>query len=161
MPVEDLRQFIQPNLPDYMHPSLYVFLEKMPLTPSGKVARRMLPEPEYDRDQASSEYIAPRNHTEETVVELWQQILNVEPIGIQDNFFELGGHSLLAIQIVARIRDNYEIEISPRQLFDSPTVKDLALFILEQEALEYEDLADLLDDLEDLSEDELAALLDS
>ena len=90
--VEHLRQ----KLPEYMVPSAFVFLEEFPLTPNGKVDRRALPAPEYKAEEAD-EFIAPRNRTEERLVEIWETILGVSPISVNSDFFELGGHSCSAL----------------------------------------------------------------
>ena len=160
-----LRAHLAEQLPHYMIPSFFMGVEEYPLTPNGKVDRRALPDPDDTAVISGESFVAPRNKTEEQLAEIWCEILQITEVGAHNNFFELGGHSLLAIQIVSRIRDQFEIDISPRQIFDSPTIADLATFIVEQEAaaldIDEEDLTELLDELDDLSEDELAALLDS
>ena len=165
-----LRAHLAEQLPHYMIPSIFMAVEEYPLTPNGKVDRRALPDPDDTAVTSGQEFVVPSNETEEQLVQIWCDILQIEQVGIHNNFFEMGGHSLLAIQIVSRIRDAYDIDITPRQIFDAPTVADLARYVLEQEAAELDiddeefddaDLADLLDDLGDLSEDELATLLDS
>lgn len=160
-----LRAHLAEQLPHYMIPSIFMAVSEYPLTPNGKVDRRALPDPDETAVISTEEFVPPRNETEAQLAQIWCDILQIEQVGIHNNFFEMGGHSLLAIQIISRIRDAYDIDISPRHIFDAPTIADLALYILEQEAqdleIDDEDLADLLDDLDDLSEDELAALLDS
>ncbi len=160
-----LRAHLAEQLPHYMIPSIFMAVSEYPLTPNGKVDRRALPDPDETAVTSTEEFVAPRNKTEAQLAQIWCDILQIEQVGIHNNFFEMGGHSLLAIQIISRIRDAYDIDISPRHIFDAPTIADLALYILEQEAqdleIDDEDLADLLNDLDDLSEDELAALLDS
>jgi acyl carrier protein len=121
----NLRHRLKENLPDYMVPAIIVALDELPLTPSGKVARRKLPAPEYSRDEANP-YVAPRNPTEETLVQIWTDILGLEQAGIHDDFFVLGGHSLLATQLVSRIRDQFSISLPLKFIFRYPTPASLA-----------------------------------
>ena len=122
----ELRGFLQQKLPDYMVPSIFVMLEVLPLTPSGKVDRRALPVPAQSRLKLESSFVAPRTQVEELVAGIWAQVLKLEQVGIEDNFFELGGHSLLAMQVVSRIRGAFEVELPLRDLFERPTVAGLA-----------------------------------
>jgi amino acid adenylation domain-containing protein len=123
-----LREFLKEKLPEYMVPRAYVVIESLPLTPNGKVDRRALPAPDtliFDKQN----YLAPRTHVEEALVEIWAKVLGKEQVGINDNFFELGGHSLLATQLVSRIRDAFQIDLSVRNLFEAPTVGQLARYV--------------------------------
>lgn len=122
-----LRQFLKEKLPEYMVPKAYVILESLPLTPNGKVDRRALKAPDITFDK--QDYIAPRTQVEDLLVEIWAKILGKEQVGIHDNFFELGGHSLLATQLVSRIRDTFKIDLPVRNLFEAPTVEQLAKYI--------------------------------
>ena len=126
--IEEIRQFMKAQLPDYMVPNAFVILEALPLTANGKVDRRALPLPDLDSERLDK-YIAPRTPMEEKLVTIWEQVLKVEQVGINDNFFELGGHSLLVTQLVSRIRDTFNIEIPLRDLFTAPTVSQLAASI--------------------------------
>ncbi|WP_432079842.1 amino acid adenylation domain-containing protein, partial [Streptomyces sp. YPW6] len=119
---EELREFVARSLPEYMVPAVVMVLEKLPLTPSGKLDRRALPAPE----AVHAEYVAPRDRTELVLAEVWAEVLGVERVGIHDNFFELGGDSILSIQVVARARAR-GVGITPKLVFDHPTVADLAL----------------------------------
>ena len=148
--VSELRGFLEEKLPEYMVPSAFVLLDVMPLTPHGKVDRRALPAPDGTRPELNKPFVAPRTPTEKLLAEIWAQVLGVEPIGVQDNFFDLGGHSLLATQIMFRLRDTFQAEISLRTLFEKPTIEDLALAVEEI----------LLDEIERLSEDEAESLAD-
>ncbi len=118
------REHLLGRLPEYMVPTAYVQLEKIPLNHNGKIDRRSLPEPA--RDTAEHEYIAPRNATEETLCRLWQEVLRQERVGIHDNFFKIGGHSLLAMQVISRIRLAFAIEMPLSVLFAAPTVARMA-----------------------------------
>ncbi|WP_375471079.1 condensation domain-containing protein, partial [uncultured Nostoc sp.] len=119
-----LRQFLKSKLPDYMVPSAIVILESLPLTPNGKVDRRALPIPE-SRTGIEIDIVPPRTPIEEKLVQIWQQVLRVEPIGIHDNFFELGGDSILSIQIITRAK-LAGLELSVKQLFANQTIAQLA-----------------------------------
>ncbi|HEY0738799.1 MAG TPA: amino acid adenylation domain-containing protein [Herpetosiphonaceae bacterium] len=117
-----LRAFLAQRLPDYMIPSAFVFLDALPLTPSGKPDRQALPVPSFERPAADEAVSAPRTPAEEIVASIWADVLQLERIGIHDNFFERGGHSLLATQVVSRVRDVFQVELPLRTLFESPTI---------------------------------------
>ncbi|AEI67139.1 non-ribosomal peptide synthase/polyketide synthase [Corallococcus macrosporus] len=119
-----LRAFLSERLPPAMVPSWFVSLESLPLLPSGKVDRRALPAPEPEAGE--HEYAAPRTPTEELLCGFFSRVLGVERVGIHDGFFELGGHSLLATQLVSRIRSAFRVELALRELFEAPTVAELA-----------------------------------
>jgi amino acid adenylation domain-containing protein len=122
--VPALRQALAAELPDYMVPSAFVVLNAFPLLPNGKVNRKALPEPEWHGDK---EYLPPRTPTEQTIAEIWTEVLNVQEIGIHDDFFELGGHSLIATRLVARVNATLNIRLELRQLFENPTIESLAI----------------------------------
>ncbi|MEO0768693.1 MAG: amino acid adenylation domain-containing protein [Cyanobacteria bacterium J06649_4] len=130
-----LRRHVQRQLPDYMVPSAFVFLDALPLTPSGKVDRRSLPDPDtsYERS-VETELVLPRTPAEKQLAAIWQDLLKQEKVSIDDNFFELGGHSLLATQAVSRIRALLGVEIPLRSLFESPTIARLAAYLDDLEA---------------------------
>ncbi|MCG6135476.1 MAG: amino acid adenylation domain-containing protein [Nostoc sp. LLA-1] len=122
--ISQLRSFLQEKLPDYMVPSTFVTLESLPLTPSGKIDRRALPEPEA-RTGIENDIVLPRTPIEEKLAQIWAQVLRVEQIGIHDNFFELGGDSILSIQIISRAKVA-GIELTVKQLFANQTIAQLA-----------------------------------
>jgi len=124
--VAELRTYLKERVPDYMVPAAFIKLDALPLTTNGKVDTRALPEPEMDRSEMETVFVAPRNSTEQQIAVLWAEILHLEKIGVLDNFFDLGGHSLLATQIMSRIRQTFEIDIPLRVLFESPTIAGLA-----------------------------------
>jgi amino acid adenylation domain-containing protein len=126
--ISELRQFLAGNLPLYMVPQAFVFLESLPLTTNRKVDRRALPAPNLEGDRRD-QYVAPRNAIEEMLVQIWTEVLKVGQVGIYDNFFEIGGHSLLATQLVSRIRSLSKIELPLRSLFAAATVAELAHLI--------------------------------
>jgi amino acid adenylation domain-containing protein len=123
---EQLRSFLRQQLPDYTIPAAFVELESLPLTPNGKVDRRALPVPEQPIKDLNKSSSTSFSYTQEILIGVWTQILNVKPININDNFFELGGHSLLATQVISKIRTIFKIALPLRCLFESPTVVELA-----------------------------------
>ena len=98
----ELRRHLQERVPEYMVPSSYVMLERLPQTPNGKVDRRALPAPDSGRPELGQGYVGPRNDPEQVLAGIWAQVLGLERVGVEDNFFELGGDSILSIQIIAR-----------------------------------------------------------
>ncbi len=123
--VEELRAFLQAQLPEYMVPGRFVPLPELPLNPSGKIDRNALPDPDRLVDEGA-DYTPPSNLTEEVVASIWAEILGCERVGAGANFFDLGGHSLLATQVVARLRRAFNVEIPLRTLFQHPSLEDLA-----------------------------------
>ncbi|WP_277621751.1 non-ribosomal peptide synthetase [Pseudomonas sp. BIOMIG1BDMA] len=122
--IEDLRSWLQAQLPEYMVPSAYVRLDHMPLTANGKLDRRALPEPGLDA-LISRGYEAPEGEVETTLAQIWAEVLKLEQVGRHDNFFELGGHSLLAVGLVERMRQA-GLQADVRVLFSQPTLAALA-----------------------------------
>ncbi len=126
--INDLREFLLTQLPDYMVPSAIMILDELPLTPNGKVDRKALPVPGEDlfKEAVAVDYVAPRNQVEEVIAKIWSDVLNIEVIGIYNNFFLLGGHSLLATQVISRIKKHLEVEVPLRNIFENPTIAGLA-----------------------------------
>lgn len=122
---EELRAGLRKSLPEYMVPSAFVLLEKLPQTPNGKVDRKALPPPE-GLTEREVEYVAPRTPVEETLCAVFARVLGTDRVGIHDNFFALGGHSLLAIQVASRIASALDVELSVEDVFRGPTVAELA-----------------------------------
>lgn len=123
--LEEVRRFLTARLPHYMVPSIILWLETMPLSATGKVNRHALPAPETTTGEVAPR-VAPRNQVEESLAELWKSVLQVPEAGIHDHFFEQGGHSLLATQLVSRIRELFEVDVSLPALFERPTIAALA-----------------------------------
>jgi amino acid adenylation domain-containing protein len=123
--VPQLRRLAGVKLPEYMVPSAFVVLDKLPLTENGKVDRRALPAPDQFRPEMERDYVAARNVVEEMLASIWADVLRIERVGITDDFFELGGHSLNATQVVSRIREAFHVEMPLRTMFESPTVVGL------------------------------------
>ncbi len=158
---KELRAHLKKRLPNYMVPSIFVWLDEMPLTPSGKIDRRALVVPAQLRPEIESDFVAPCSPAEELLAEMWCRVLKLERIGIHDNFFELGGHSLLATQLVSQVRKVFRIELPLRVLFEEPTVsgllKEIAQAFGDMETVE--EIARTLKEIDELSEEEVKTLL--
>lgn len=125
---EELRAYLLGVMPEYMVPSAFVFLQSMPLTPSGKLNRRALPAPDPGAF-AKQEYQAPQGEVEQTLAGIWQELLQVDRIGRQDDFFALGGHSLLVLKALFRISEAFGRELKVTDVYQSPTIRQLAVRI--------------------------------
>jgi acyl carrier protein len=136
-------------------------LDALPLNTNGKLDRRALPAPDVPRPELEKSFVAPRTPVEEQVAGVWSQVLGVGRVGVHDNFFDLGGHSLVATQVISRLCDAFEVELPLRCLFESPTVAGLAAAVVQRRAAQSDDelLADALGELEQLSEEEVRAML--
>ncbi len=124
--INHLKDYLRKKLPDYMIPSTFLFIEKIPLTPNGKVDRKNLPHPDIASRSLEVSYLAPRNLLEKRLLTIWETLLGNDRIGVLDNFFELGGHSLLATQVVSRIKSDIGIDIPLRLIFEAPSISMLA-----------------------------------
>jgi amino acid adenylation domain-containing protein len=124
--IDQLRRYLSADLPEYMIPSAFVFLDAFPLTVNGKVDRNALPVPDSSRPDLGSAFRAPRNASEELLAGLFADLLGLDGVGIDDSFFDLGGHSLLATQLVSRIRSAFRVDLPLRAVFESPSVAALA-----------------------------------
>jgi thioesterase domain-containing protein len=124
---EELRAHLKRTLPEYMIPAVFVFLDKLPLTPNGKVDRKALPDPDWcGREQG---YRPPRDTLERLLVDVWESVLGVGPVGIDENFFALGGHSLLAVRLSVEMERRTGTKFPVRNVFESPTVEEQAIQI--------------------------------
>ncbi|MCK4258177.1 MAG: amino acid adenylation domain-containing protein, partial [Halanaerobiales bacterium] len=126
--VADLRTYLAKDLPEYMIPSYFISLDKMPLTRNGKVDRKALPTPEGNLE-LGTEYVAPQDEAEEKMAKIWSEVLSVEKVGINDNFFELGGHSLKAIQLTSKVLKEFNVEMPLQEIFKTPTIKELVEYV--------------------------------
>ncbi|NEO73284.1 alpha/beta fold hydrolase, partial [Moorena sp. SIO3H5] len=134
--IDELRHYLQQQLPEYMVPQSYMVLDALPLTANGKVDRKRLPTPELIGDRHSSDtYIPPRNHQELQLVKLWQEILEVQPIGVRSNFFDLGGHSLLAVRLMNRIEQDFGRSLPLATLFQAATIEQLAASLQQEQSV--------------------------
>ncbi len=129
-----LKEYLSKRLARYMIPTQFIILDKMPLTSSGKISRRELPNPE---DIEKGEFIAPRNALEAKLLEIWQEVLGREQIGVTDDFFEVGGHSLKATRLAAYIFKKMDVEISLLEIFEKPTLVEMAELIAQKEKSTY------------------------
>ncbi|NER25603.1 MAG: amino acid adenylation domain-containing protein [Symploca sp. SIO1C2] len=155
-----MRELLKQKLPEYMMPAAFVTLDNLPLTPNGKVDRKALPAPDGEIAR-EHEYVAPRTPSEEIIANIFTEVLGVPNVGIYDNFFELGGHSLLTTQVISRLNQTFSVEISLRQMFETPTVAGLieAVTDAQLQNTEEEEITNLLAELEELSDEEVQQLL--
>jgi len=123
--VGELREHLSKTVPDYMIPSYFLILDKIPLTANGKVDRKCLPEPEADSLETGVEYVAPSSRMETKLAEIWQDLLNIEQVGINDNFFELGGNSILLVKMHRQLEQEYPNKIKIVDLFSHSTIAKL------------------------------------
>ncbi|WP_408597965.1 non-ribosomal peptide synthetase [Pseudomonas sp. PLMAX] len=145
--LERIKQRLRAELPEYMVPLHWLWLDKLPLNANGKLDRKALPALEIGQLQ-SQDYQAPRNDLEQTLADIWAEVLKVEKVGIRDNFFELGGHSLLATQIASRVQKTLQRDVPLRAMFECSTVEELSAYIDGLAASEItEEKVDRLNDL--------------
>ncbi|MGK7878412.1 MAG: amino acid adenylation domain-containing protein [Xenococcaceae cyanobacterium] len=121
----ELRTYLAEKLPDYMVPSYFVKLDKIPLTSNGKVDRKALPHPTETRPELNAAFVAPSTPAEKALAKIWKSVLRVNQVGVCDNFFDLGGDSIMAIQIAAKAIQ-VGLNFTPNQLFQNQTVAELA-----------------------------------
>ncbi|XGV97452.1 MAG: amino acid adenylation domain-containing protein [Leptolyngbya sp. BL-A-14] len=129
----ELRSFLQAKLPEYMVPSAFVALKALPLNASGKLDRQALPIPESEHFELETVFEAPNDALEQALVEIWEHVLNIHPLGVKDNFFELGGDSLLAMRVLAQIEAMHGHKLSLAVFQEAATVEKLAEFIQRQD----------------------------
>jgi amino acid adenylation domain-containing protein len=160
--ISDIRAFATKTLPGFMVPAIFIQLAEFPLMPSGKINKNDLPIPDDIRSQLATEFVAPRTETERILSEIVSDVLKIDKVGVNDNFFELGGHSMLGTLVISLIREKLEIELPLRALFEAPTVSGIAMAITEAqlEETDEEELNEMLDELEGLSEEEIRRMLE-
>ncbi|MBZ5494476.1 MAG: amino acid adenylation domain-containing protein [Acidobacteriia bacterium] len=124
-----LREYISNKLPEYMVPSAFVLMEKLPLTANGKVDRRALPMPGGERPALEQSYVAPATATEKLLSSILAEVLHINRVGVQDSFFDLGGNSLLAAQVISRVGKTCHVSLPLRSFFDRPVLADLAQYV--------------------------------
>ena len=120
-----IRNFLREKLPDYMIPSLFIVMEAVPLTANGKIDTRALHELEREKSELQESFTAPQTEAEKQLAEIWQEVLEVGPVGIDDNFFDIGGDSILSIKVVAQAK-KHGFDLSVEQLFQHVTIRELA-----------------------------------
>jgi surfactin family lipopeptide synthetase A len=123
--ISELRRFLSKYVPEYMIPSNYVFLDKLPLNQAGKVDRKSLREPTDTYLKLDNKFVPPHNLMEKLIARIWSELLRKEKIGIEDNFFDLGGHSLLAMQFVSKVYNIFNVEFPVYKVFEHPTISEL------------------------------------
>jgi acyl carrier protein len=158
----ELREYLRNHLPDYMVPSSFVAVETLPLNANGKLDRNALAEREISQiPEAVSD--PELDSVQGKLLGIWREVLGVRAINVDDNFFELGGHSLLAVQIIARLRNAFNVPVPLRCIFEAPTVAGLAEVIAQysSESHEEEDVTRILREIEGLSEEEAQRLLET
>ncbi|PHM65752.1 Amino acid adenylation [Xenorhabdus stockiae] len=158
--IADLREQLSTHLLDYMIPSAFVVIEAFPLNPNGKLDRKSLPVPDRSAT-ATKAYEAPEGETEQQLAAIWQTLLGLEQVGRHDDFFELGGNSLSIMQLSARLQEEFHLEISITDIFRHSALAKLAELILSKQVETFfdQDIEDMQKELENLSEDELLAML--
>ncbi|MCP2051908.1 UNVERIFIED_ORG: amino acid adenylation domain-containing protein/non-ribosomal peptide synthase protein (TIGR01720 family) [Pseudomonas fluorescens] len=152
--MDRIKQRLRAELPEYMVPLHWLWLDRLPLNANGKLDRNALPALEIGQLH-SQDYLAPRNELEATLAAIWAEVLKVDRVGVQDNFFELGGHSLLATQIASRVQKTLQRDVPLRAMFECSTVAELAEYIdglaaNEISAEKVDRLSDLMAELEGL-----------
>ncbi|MBD2137713.1 amino acid adenylation domain-containing protein [Anabaena sp. FACHB-1237] len=125
----EIKEFVIDKLPEYMLPTAFVLLDKLPLTANGKIDKKALPLPGQSLVN-ETQYVMPENDTEKTIVEIWQEVLKMPKVGRNDNFFDLGGNSLLLIQVHRKLQEQLVIELPVVEMFSYPTVKALSSYIM-------------------------------
>lgn len=153
----ELRQFLAGKLPAYMIPAAFTFIDSIPLMPNGKIDRRaLLSLGQFPNASSSQTFEGPRSPLEESIAEVWANVLKVEEPGIHENFFELGGHSLLAAKLISSLRRQLNVELNLIDVFQSPTIARLAALIYQRQTENEADdeLASLLEEIGSMSDEE-------
>jgi acyl-coenzyme A synthetase/AMP-(fatty) acid ligase/acyl carrier protein len=147
--------FLQQRVASYMIPSNFMFMGSLPLI-NGKLDRRALPKPDGQRPELNTPYVAPVQEFEVKIAKIWEEVLEVGPVGLHDNFFDLGGHSLAATRVVSQVMQRFQLEIPLQALFQSPTVAEMASVILEHQykKLGKNELENIMNELESMSDEE-------
>jgi amino acid adenylation domain-containing protein len=157
----EVRRFAEQKLPPLMVPSRFVMLDALPLTPTGKVNRRVLPDPGNSRPDLDSPFVVARTPVEEKLSKIWAQVLSLDQVGIHDSFMELGGQSLSATQVISQVIKTFQVELPVRSLFETPTVAEMAVVIAQNQARKagHEELSRMLNELKALSDEQAQRLL--
>ncbi len=129
---QEVRDFLRSKLPAQMLPSVFVALDEFPINRNGKIDRASLPAPDQERTDMSGAYVKPRDPLEYQLVQIWEELFDIRPIGIRDNFFDLGGHSLLSVRMMDRIEQVIGKKLPLATLFSGATIENLARVLLKQ-----------------------------
>jgi len=138
----ELKSYLRERLPEYMVPPVILTIDRLPVSPNGKLDRKALPAPKAVRSDEN--YLAPRSSVEEALASIWTEVLGIEKVGVNEGFFELGGHSLLATLVVSRIRDRFEVDLPLRRIFEAPTITELSVAIVQRQ-IEQTDAQEVLE----------------
>jgi len=159
--VSSLRSSLSQKLPFYMIPATFVILDALPLNPYGTVDRKALPEPDHSRPELENPFIPARTSVEQTLTEIWSEVLNINFVGIHDKFLDLGGNSLLGIRIISSVINTFQVNLSLKSLFATPTIAEMAVLIVENMAdkVEPETLDQILTELDKLSDEEAKTII--
>jgi len=157
-----LRKFLATTLVDYMIPSRFIVLENLPLLSTGKVDRRALPMLRSGRPDLETLFAAPTTPAEQSLSQIWAEVLHVDQVGIHDNFFDLGGHSLSASRVISRVIETFHIDLLLSAVFDSPTVAEMALIITANQSTRASEaeLEPILSELERMTEEDAVRYMD-
>jgi acyl carrier protein len=157
-----LRKTLTAILPSHMIPAVFVMLESLPLTPTGKVDRNALPDPEIKRPNLDTLFVAPRTPVEQRLASIWMEALALDPVGIHDNFFDLGGHSLAAMRVISRVIQQFQLKLPVKALFEAPTVAEMAAIIEthQDERASDTDLPQMLREVEAMTDEEAQRRVD-
>ena len=157
---DQLKTYLKQSLPDYMVPAHLILLDELPLTGNGKLDRKALPAP--DASPSQVRYVAPQTELQRQLAAIWAEVLKVEQVGLDDNFFELGGHSLLAVQMLARVREQLQHEVSLKDLFERPSLAAFSETVEQktgESGLAQDELTKSLEALKRLSAEEIDNLI--
>jgi amino acid adenylation domain-containing protein len=159
--VTELRRTLAKTLPEHMIPSVFVIQDHLPLTPTGKVDKRSLPDPGKERPELDTAYVPPTTPIEEKLAEIWSEVLSLDQVGICDSFFDLGGHSLIATRLVSKVIERFQLELPLQSLFATPTIAEMAAVIAKHQAKKIgePELDRILAELESISEEKARQLL--
>jgi amino acid adenylation domain-containing protein len=147
---EEMRKFLSDKIPKYMIPSVFILMDKLPMTPGGKPDYRALPKPE--QTSFLSGYVPPEDEIEIQLAGMMKELLNVDQVGVYDSFFRLGGHSLLAAQLLSKVKDEFGVEIKLKDFFRKPDISNLSELILEEKlnTVNDDELEKLLNEVKEL-----------
>jgi len=159
--VAALKLFLRDKLPEYMVPTEFVFLDDLPLMSTGKINRRALPRPLAAGFKRLMPVVTPRTRVEKMLAEIWAEVLSVPKLSVHDNFFDFGGHSLVASQLICRVIQKFHLELPIKALFDAPTVAEMALIIVQNQAKPATDveMERMVCEVEAMTEEEAQKLL--
>ncbi len=159
--IAEVRDFLKNHLPEYMIPAVWVKLDAMPLTPNGKIYRQGLPAAEQGMLVDERIIAPPRTPVEQILVGVWEDVLEVDEVGIHDDFFKIGGHSLLAAQLISRLRETFQFELPLRTLFEATTVAELAEVLTREpeQGMRVQRIAELMISVANYSDEEVEAML--